>query len=112
MQAANSFVCHINPIPDMSLGFLLWITSYIIERRGISLESQISTIFVVFNILILNCYGCVRACNLFCRAKSERKVIASYNMPIFAIANAHPPSLMNYFYSCICQWVNFLDFLR
>ena len=59
MQAANSFVCHVNPIPDMSLGFLLWITSYIIERRGISLESQISTIFVVFNILILNCYSCV-----------------------------------------------------
>lgn len=44
--------------------FLMYTTS--IQYTCVSLESQISTIFVLLNSLMLDCYACIRDCSLYC----------------------------------------------
>ena len=65
-RATIFYVFQVSQIPCISLVFFFLISSYIKKSRELSLESQISTIFVLFKTLILDCYTCVRACNLYC----------------------------------------------
>ena len=65
VKTASSVVFNV-VIPRMCLVFFLVISSNIKERRELLLESQISIIVLFFNILMLDCYTCLRVCNFYC----------------------------------------------